>query len=116
MSNQNKNTFERVKKFAHDNKELLVIVANPVTDEIFIGFDDVNSFVKFPPVMRVVEGVLRAGSFEKNIDEFMAGIIRGMGDKKVEGVQFYKVIGGGVHAVGRERAKQRIAKAKEVAK
>lgn len=100
-------SLDAIKEFAHANRHLLVMVANPLTDEIFVGFNDVNSFVKFPTTgdikNNVVFGVLRASKFESSIDDLITGLMKVLEDDEGKGVQLYKVVGGALLSIAEAR-------------
>lgn len=97
---------QKIQEFMHENKHLLFIVANPMSDEIVISFNDTSTFTKFPPMenptLNVVFNVLKAGKFERSIDEFITGLIKGLGTDEKKGAQLYKVIGGSLWKIGEE--------------
>lgn len=87
-------------EFANANSDLLVIVADPRSDNLFMSYGGVVAMNKIKSVdgkkMTVVKDVLNHSLFKKKADTFLGGLIDFMGlDEKVPGVnQFIQWVDG----------------------
>lgn len=86
--------------FAHENHDLLVIVADPKTDQMFVAYKDrmVLGHVKSADgkKLRVVHDVVRQSAmksqFDEAIDRLMGGMVDVLKLGLKEGNQFYSFI------------------------
>lgn len=86
--------------FAHNNRELLIIVADPETDQMFVAYKDKMILGKIKSVegnaMTVVRDVLRNSKlktdFDRAVDFFVAGMVDLLHLSVDRGKEFYKFI------------------------
>lgn len=86
--------------FAHENKDLLVIVADPETDMIFVSYQDKMVLGQVKSLegakLNVVKGVLRRsalkGNFDTALDLFLAAIVDKLNLPIPSATQFYDFI------------------------
>jgi len=66
-------------EFAHQNKDMLIIVADPKTDKLFVGYKDKHVLTKINSAegrdLRVVRNVLKRSTFQSNIDYLQVALI-----------------------------------------
>lgn len=99
-------TWQQIQDWMNENKHLLILVADPETDEINVSFNELNAFVRFPmedKTKGVVFNALRKSKFKEAIDPLMTGIIEATGiDEKDEahGMQVLHVLGGSIKSFG----------------
>lgn len=99
-------TWQQIQDWSNENKHLLIMVADPTTDEINISFNEMNAFVRFPMDKKehgVIFNSLKKSKFKEAIDPFMTGIIDATGiDEKDEahGMQVLHVLGGAMRSFG----------------
>ncbi len=103
----NKINWQQIQEWQNDNKDKLIMVADPRDDSISISFGGLNTFVKFPGKdmeKGVVFNSLRKSKFNETIDILMTGVIQstGMSDKEEPG-ELLKVLGGAVKTFGEVR-------------
>ena len=103
----NKEKWAKLQEFQNENKEFLILSANPVDDSILVSFGGLNVFVKFPGKdmeQGVIFNALRKSAFEDSIDAFMSGIMKATGiSDKEDGGEVLKVLGGAIKAIGENR-------------
>lgn len=97
----------KIQDFTAQNKDLLILVAMPETDEILVSYNLKNAFVKFPMERKhagVVFNVLKKSNFDKAIDPFMNGVIKAVGldESDKDANQLYNVLGGSMKSIGDE--------------
>lgn len=102
-----KSNWQQIQEWQNDNKDKLIMVADPRDDSISISFGGLNTFVKFPGKdmeKGVVFNSLRKSKFNETIDILMTGVIQstGMSDKEESG-ELLKVLGGAVKTFGEVR-------------
>jgi hypothetical protein len=100
--------WKKFHEFMAENKHLLILVADPKSDEIAISFGGLNTFVKFPMESMdkgVVFNALRKSKFNEAIDAFMTGVVNatGISEKEPNGNELLKVVGGSMKALGIEQ-------------
>lgn len=86
--------------FAHENRECLIIVADPKTDYLFVAYKDKMVLGKLKSIdgkeMSVVQGVLRHSIMKSKFDAAMGPFIGGLVDVLKLGLdkgnQFYAFI------------------------
>lgn len=66
-------------EFAHQNPDLLIIVADPKTDKLFIGYKDKHVLNKINSAegkkLRVVRNILKRSTFAGSIDFFQVALM-----------------------------------------
>lgn len=94
-----------VSEFAHINKDLLIIVADPKTDRMFVTYKDkqVNGRIKSLKGKKthVVKEVLSNSRFKESIDGFIASMAETLDLPLWKGNQFYQFLDGAVFKIGR---------------
>jgi hypothetical protein len=94
---------KEIKDFLHSQKDLLVFVADPRTDEMIMAFADNFAVVQFP-FERIDKGIvfnaLRQSKFQEAIDPFMAGIEKATGITVEDNQQLAHIIGGSIKSIG----------------
>lgn len=103
MSDKKRQMFT-VPEFAHTNRKLLIIVCDPATDEIFVGYKDRFAKGKIKSAeggrTNVVKSVLRASKFEKSIGNFIAVLTETLGLKKMlDGNQLFQFLDGALYRI-----------------
>lgn len=86
--------------FAHENKDLVIIVADPESDYMFVSYKDKMVLGKVKSIdgeeMKVVESVVRQSvlksRFDFAVDLFTAGLVDLLKLGVKEGNQFYRFI------------------------
>ncbi len=99
-------------EFMNANKNLLVMIADPVTDEVCISFQGLNGFMRFPSKDMfdgVVFNALRQSKFDEAIGPFMSGVVEcsGIDVSTKEGNEFLEKLGSTMRAIGRTKAQER---------
>lgn len=97
--------WSKLQEFQHENPDLLIMIADPKTDEISISFRKQNAFTKFPftDMSRgVVFNALRKSKFSEAIDAFMVAIIEstGIDVTNKDGNELLKLLGGAMRGLG----------------
>ena len=96
---------KKIAQFLHYNKDLLIIVADPKTDRLLMGYRDkiVTSEIKNAEghKTRVVKGVLSHSLFKKEIDNFIVSIAESLKLKLEDGNQFYQWIDGALYNIAK---------------
>lgn len=101
----------KIQEYQNDNKELMIMVADPQSDSISISFGGFNTFVRFP-MKDLADGVvfnaLRESSFKGAIEPFMEGVVKSTGitPKNKGGNELLKVLGGAMQGLGAAKAKE----------
>ena len=76
---------QTIRDFANENKGLLFIVANPMTDEVYMTFNGKEARYKFPENENFIDNitfqVLNEGTFHFAIDAFLNGLKDALGIK-----------------------------------
>lgn len=71
-----------LQEFVHQNKNLLIIVADPKTDKILVAYKDKHTYGQIKSVegkkMTVVRDVLNHSKYKGSIDSFLTTIIETM--------------------------------------
>ena len=100
-------------EFAHQNKDLLIIVADPKTDKIFVGYKDkhILSRINSPEgkKLRVVRNILKRSTFQSNIDFFQVALMEALQVpmKNKHFNQFLQWLDGGVYNIGKALARDK---------
>lgn len=103
--------WQKIQDWQNENREQLIMVADPREDSISISFGGLNTFVRFPPSKDMKDGVvfnaLRKSKFEQSIDAFMSGLMSATGiSDKTEGGEILKVLGGSMKKIGEQREEE----------
>ncbi len=110
--------WQEIQDFQNENSGLLIMVADPRTDEVSISFAGQNTFTRFPMEdmsKGVVFNALRKSKFEQAIDAFMSAIIAstGIDVTNKDGNELLVLLGGAMKALGiGEKTKAKIKKSK----
>lgn len=107
--------------FAHENRDVLIIVADPKTDEMFVGYKDKLVLGKLKTLegadIDVVKAVLRQSvfksKFDEGIDRFVGGMVDVLKLGLNEGNKFYGFISDVLYAF-QDRSKEWSAKREKV--
>ena len=95
----------RISEFCHYNKDLLVIVADPKTDNLFMSYRDkiVANQIKNAEGFKthVVKGVLSHSLFKKEVDNFLTSIMDSLQLSLEDGNQFYQWIDGALYNIAK---------------
>jgi len=97
---------EQVKKFADKNKDLLVIAANPASDEIVVFFNGYGSFVKFPKPDKIEDGTIfrmlfDSPKFNRYANDFLVGLMKAIETDEIKGVGLCQVVAGSVQSMNK---------------
>lgn len=91
----------RLSRFAHENKDLLIIAGDPKTDALFIAYNDNMRLRKIKTadgkVNNIVKKVLAHSTFKNTIDFFITGIMEALQLKLKDGNLFYQFIDSGLY-------------------
>lgn len=100
-----------VPDFAHAHKDLLVIVCDPKTDNIFVGYGDqiVSGRIKtaLGKELNVVRNVLDHSQFKENVNPFITGIMEVLQLPLKAGNQLYQFIDGALFAISKALRKDK---------
>jgi hypothetical protein len=102
----------KIQDWANENSKLLIMVADPGTDEIYITYDKFSTFVKFPMEHKdegVVLNALRDSKFKEAISPLVEGVVKctGMDPMKSKGAnELLKVVGGAIKQIGTAKAEE----------
>lgn len=99
---------DKIKEFLHENKDLLIFVADPKTDWMVTAFGDDFATIQFPFETMdkgLVFNALRKSKFQESIDAFMTGIEQATGITVEDNQQLAHIIGGSIKAIGENRSK-----------
>lgn len=110
---------KRIAEFCHYNRDMLIIVADPKTDKLFMSYHDKIVANQIKSVegynTKVVKGVLTHSLFKKEIDNFLTSIMESMQLSLENGNQFYQWIDGALCNIARalriERKNKEVIKA-----
>lgn len=100
-----------IKEFAHANKDLLIMVADPKTDRMFATYKDrfVNGRIKSPlgKKTHIVRDVLKYSRFHVTVDQFIASIVETLDLPIWKGGsnQFYQFLDGAVFNIAKKLRK-----------
>lgn len=76
-----------INEFMHRNKNLLIIVADPKDDTVFVGYKDKRTGGKIVSMKgdkpNLVKNVLKSAGFDRHIDDFLIGLAEAIGVKKL---------------------------------
>ena len=105
MSKNTNKIWAKLQEFQNDHKELLILIADPKTDEISISFNKQFAFVKFPAgdmSKGVVFNALRQSKFAQAIDAFIRGVIEstGIDVTNKSGNELLSLLGGSIKKLG----------------
>lgn len=96
-----------VPEFTRANKDLLIIVADPKNDRMFVSYKDkfVNAKIKSPTGKNthVVRDVLKYSRFNESIDQYMTALVEALQLPiwKGKSNQFYQFIDGAVYNIAK---------------
>ena len=94
-----------VPDFAHAHKDLLVIVCDPKTDNIFVGYNDIVVSGRIKSAvgkrMHVVRDVLRYSQFNSGVDLLIAQIAETLKLSLKHGRLFYQFLDGALFNIAR---------------
>lgn len=100
---------EQFKEFAHEHSKLLLIAANPSTDEIMVTFNDKHSFVRFPQSDDITKNIVfrmlfDSLTFKETANQFIVALMKGIGvdEKHEQSNEVYNVIGGSLQKINEE--------------
>ena len=103
-----------VPKFANRNKNLLIIVADPKTDRIFVTYRGAmaNGRIKSTTGknLHVVKEVLKESRFSAHADNFIVSIMETLNVSLLKGNQFYQFLDGAIYGIGKHLAKLKKAR------
>jgi len=107
LKDQKKN--KEIREFIENNNDLLIMIADPKTDEFVISFGGQFAVVQFP-FERMEDGIvfnaLSKSKFQDAIDPLMSGI-ESIGIKVEDNQQFSHIIGGSIKSIGEKIEEQR---------
>ncbi len=107
-----------VKEFAHENKNLLIIVCDPKTDMMFVTHRDkfVSGRIKSPTGRKshVVREVLKYSRFNVTTDMYITALMETLHLPIWRANQFYQFIDGAVFNIAKSLRKQPAAKGEEL--
>lgn len=111
--NRDERQLYTVKEFAHANKDLLIIVADPKTDRVFATYKDrfVNGRLKSADgkKTRVVKDVLKYSHFHRSIDQYIASLVETLHLPVLKGNQFFQFIDGAIFNIAKALRKNKPA-------
>ncbi|OLS15999.1 MAG: hypothetical protein RBG13Loki_0377 [Promethearchaeota archaeon CR_4] len=102
-----------IKEFAHANKDLLIIVADPKSDRMFVTYKDkfVNGTIKSPLGKKssVVKDVLKYSRFNESIDQFITSLVETLHLPTWKGGanQFFQFIDGSMYNIAKSLRKHK---------
>lgn len=103
---------KEIGEFLIDNKRLLIIVADPQTDKLIMGYKGKIVISKINNVDgkkgHIVRKMLKHSQFKRNIDQFLQGLSDAMKLKildNLENNQFFHWIDGSVYNIGKALSK-----------
>jgi hypothetical protein len=112
----------QIADFAHAHKDLLVIVAFPHDDQIFIGHNDKHVFGRIKTVegskAHIVRDLLRASTFDREIDRFVVALMEAMRVRRMTAAvnNFLQFIDGALYNIARKHRQGRIRAVIDAAK
>lgn len=102
---------KEIPKFMHENKDLLLIICDPKTDTIFMGYKDqmISGKIKSPTGknLKVIQGVLRESLFEDRADMFLSGLVEVMRLPVRKGNQFLMFLDGALFNIAKALRKSK---------
>ena len=105
---------KKIADFAHYNKDLLIIVADPKTDKLFISHKDKFFYNQIKSATgkrtKVVKGILSHSLFKKEVDNFLVSIMDTLQLSLKDGNQFYQWIDGSLYKLARTLRLGRVEK------
>lgn len=114
MFNYEARTSKKVSDFAHANRDLLVIIADPKTDKMFISYRDKFFYNQIKSATgkntKVVKGILSHSLFKKEVDNFLVSIMDTMQLSLKDGNSFYQWLDGKLYALARSLRLSRVEK------
>lgn len=94
-----------ISEFAHSHPELLIIVANPETDKLFMSYGTKHVFnqIKSPEgkELHIVRDLLKRSTFGSNIDHFVITLVDIFQVSLKKANDFYQWIDGATYAISR---------------
>ena len=96
---------KEIRDILEKQKDLLIFVADPRTDEMVMSFGGFMSVVQFPFETMdkgIIFNALRQSKFKDAIDPFMTGIEEGAGITVKDNQQLAHIIGGSIMNIGNE--------------
>lgn len=105
--NRDERLLYTVKEFAHANKNLLIIVADPVTDRVFATYMDnfVNAKIKSTTgkTTHVVRDVVKFSRFKESIDPFISSLAESLNLPVWKGGanQFFQFLDGAIFNIAK---------------
>jgi hypothetical protein len=99
-----KDELQLFQEFAAKHPGLLLIAANPGTDEIVTMFQNHATFVKFPATTRpedriVLRTLYDSIHFRDYANQFVVGMIKAVGADEIQANQFHNAIAGSVQSI-----------------
>lgn len=114
MAKKKQDSVEDLKEFAAAHPALLLIGANPVTDEILCFFGDKCTFVRFPKSEDITNGYVfqllhSSKLFGTAANQFLSALTKGMEiDESHQATnQVLNVVGGSMQAINKEITKKK---------
>lgn len=103
-----------ISEFAHAHPDLLIIIGNPKTDQLFAAHKNkfVNSIIRDPKGKRthVVQEVLSHSLFKKGIDSFIVSLVESLHLPLRHGNQFFNFVDGAFFNIAKALRDERAAK------
>lgn len=103
-----------ISEFAHAHPDLLIIIGNPKTDQLFAAHKNkfVNAMIKDPKGKRthVVQEVLSHSLFKKSIDGFIISLVEALHLPLKNGNQFFNFIDGAIFNIAKSLRDERARK------
>lgn len=112
MARTNKK-WPELQEFMNKNKHLLIVIADPMTDEMCISFQERNGFVRFPSkdmLDGVIFNALRESKWAEAIDPFIAGVVKCTGmdvSTSKAANEVMSALGGGMKTIGTPKSSER---------
>ena len=92
-----------LQNFAHENKDLLVIIGDPATDSLFMAYEDKMVLSKIKSAdgrnTKVIKQALRWSSFAGAIDNLIVALSDMMSLPIKKGNQFFQWIDGAIYGI-----------------
>jgi len=109
MSKQKK--LLNVQEFAHSHRNYLVIVCDPTDDSMFMSYRDKQISSKFGSASgqktHIVKRMLKASTFERDIDKFIIGVAEKLKVPLDAGKTFYAFLDGGISNIAKSLKKSK---------
>lgn len=110
FGNEDQRNLYVVPKFMNAHKDMLVIIADPKTDRIFVGHKGhfVNGRIKSLSGRKahVVRDVLKYGRFDATIDQFIGSLAESLNIPLKAGNQFYSFLDGALFNIAKALRKK----------